>query len=100
MITIDPGRTYFLMTGMTSFASSDGRAKTIVRRAGASFSFSDLLRRAGPGHGATQRYLKQLVVDEVLIVDNERPQPRYGANTAHPLYAELRALLAKTAGAE
>lgn len=60
------------------------------------FSFSDLLRRAGPGHGATQRYLKQLVVEAVLIVDNERPQPRYGANPEHPLYAELRALLAKT----
>lgn len=65
----------------------------------ASFSFSDLLRSAGPGHGATQRYLKQLVVEKVLIVDNERPQPRYGANTAHPLYAELHALLAKTVSA-
>lgn len=58
-------------------------------------SLSDFLKNVGPGHGATQRYLKQLIAESVIIMDTDLPTPRYTANTAHPLYAELRALLEK-----
>jgi hypothetical protein len=62
------------------------------------FSLTDLAQAAGPGHGATQRYVRQLLDGEVLITDTSKRQRRYQANARHPLFAELRSICGKAAG--
>lgn len=59
------------------------------------FSLTDLANAAGPGHGATQRYLRALLDADVLVADSSK-QRRYQANTAHPLFAELSSICTKT----
>jgi hypothetical protein len=54
-----------------------------------SFSLTELADVAGPGHGATQRYLQQLLEAQVLAIESAKRPPRYQANIAHPIFQEL-----------
>jgi hypothetical protein len=59
------------------------------------FSLTDLVNAAGPGHGATQRYVRVRLDADVLVADSSK-QRRYQANTAHPFFAELSSICRKT----
>lgn len=67
---------------------------TVLLEPQKTFSLTGLMRAAGPGNGATQRYIQQLVESEVLTVEPGR-QRRYRANQAHPIFQELRAICSK-----
>ena len=63
------------------------------------FHFREILRAVGSGSGAVQRELKQLV--EAGLVDRVASghQVYFSANREAPIFAELQAILEKTAGA-
>lgn len=62
------------------------------------FSISELIALAGSGSGAVQRELQRLLGSRLIVVTTAGRQKRYQANTAAPIFEELRAIVEKTAG--
>jgi predicted nucleotidyltransferase len=61
-----------------------------------SFYASELIRMAGTGSGAAQRELARLENSGLLVSRRVGHQKHYQANTASPLFAELRGIVLKT----
>jgi predicted nucleotidyltransferase len=61
-----------------------------------SFYASELIRTAGTGSGAAQRELARLENSGLLVSRRVGHQKHYQANTASPLFAELRSIVLKT----
>jgi len=62
------------------------------------FSTSELIALAGAGSGAVQRELQRLIDSKLVVVTLAGRQKRYQANSAAPIFEELRAIVEKTAG--
>ena len=63
------------------------------------FYLREILRAAGGGSGAVQRELKQLVDAGLVEREASGRQVYFSANRAAPIFLELQAIVAKTAGA-
>jgi predicted nucleotidyltransferase len=63
-----------------------------------SFYASELIRDAGTGSGAAQRELAKLEGSGLISARRIGHQKHYQANTASPLYSELRNIVLKTVG--
>lgn len=63
-----------------------------------SFYASELIRLAGTGSGAAQRELARLENSGLLVSRRVGHQKHYQANTASPLFTELRSIVLKTVG--
>jgi hypothetical protein len=63
-----------------------------------SFYASELIRMAGTGSGAAQRELARLEDSGLLVSHRVGHQKHYQANTASPLFGELRSIVLKTVG--
>jgi predicted nucleotidyltransferase len=63
-----------------------------------SFSLTELIEIAGPGHGSTQNAVKALVEAGVIETWQERFRTRYRANVKHVIYPELANICRKTFG--
>lgn len=61
-----------------------------------SFYATELIRTAGTGSGAAQRELARLENSGLLVSRRVGPQKHYQANSASPLFAELRSIVLKT----
>lgn len=59
---------------------------------------SEIVRRVGAGRGAVQRELTNLAAAGLLVRSDRGNLTLYEANADCPIYAELRALMVKTAG--
>lgn len=66
--------------------------------AGRSFYANEIIAMAGSGTGAVQRELARLEGAGLVTVTRSGRQKYYQANAAAPVFAELRALVLKTAG--
>lgn len=62
------------------------------------FTISELIALAASGSGAVQRELRRLVDSKLVIPTVTGRQTRYQANSAAPIFEELRAIVEKTAG--
>jgi predicted nucleotidyltransferase len=62
------------------------------------FATSELIALAGSGSGAVQRELQRLLDSQLVTVTVLGRQKRYQANSAAPIFAELRAIVDKTSG--
>lgn len=65
---------------------------------GTQFHASEIIRRVGSGSGAVQRELEKLSDAGILNVTASGNRKLYYANRQSPIFAELRALIMKTAG--
>src|SRR3990172_3637232 len=65
---------------------------------GRSFYANEVIALAGSGTGAVQRELIRLETTGLLTVTRVGKQKHYQANTAAPVYEELRGLVLKTSG--
>lgn len=65
---------------------------------GRSFFANELIALAGTGTGAVQRELTRLATAGLVTVKRVGNQKHYQANTASPVFGELRGLVAKTSG--
>ena len=63
-----------------------------------SFYASELIRNTGTGSGAAQRELAKLEASGLIVARRIGHQKHYQANTASPLFSELRAIVLKTVG--
>lgn len=63
-----------------------------------SFYANELIALAGSGSGAVQRELAQLEAAELVTVKRVGNQKHYQANSAAPVFEELRGLVLKTSG--
>ena len=63
-----------------------------------SFYANELIALAGSGSGAVQRELAQLEAAELVTVKRIGNQKHYQANSAAPVFEELRGLILKTSG--
>lgn len=91
-------------------ATSDGVAEALFGRTkrnvlgllfgrpGESFYLREIVRLTGAGTGAIQRELAQLTSAGLIRREVRGRQVYFSANEDAPVYAELRGLLAKTAG--
>ncbi len=59
---------------------------------------SELIREAGTGSGAAQRELARLEASGLVVSRRIGQQKHYQANSASPLYSELRNIVLKTVG--
>lgn len=64
----------------------------VLLRPGDEFSLTAIMKIAGPGHGATQRYVDELVRVGLVRVVRASGQKRYLANPDHHIYTELCAI--------
>jgi len=62
------------------------------------FATSELIALAGSGSGAVQRELQRLVDSKLVASIATGRQKRYRANSAAPIFEELRSIVEKTAG--
>lgn len=62
------------------------------------FFANEIIRQTGAGSGAVQRELARLVASELVLVKTVGNQKHYQANSASPVFHELRALMLKTSG--
>lgn len=62
------------------------------------FATSELITLAGSGSGAVQRELQRLLDSGLVVSTTAGRQKRYLANSAAPIFSELRAIIEKTAG--
>jgi predicted nucleotidyltransferase len=62
------------------------------------FYLRDLVRRTETGLGAAQRELKQLTDGGLVLRVRRGNQVYYQANSANPIFSELKGILTKTAG--
>jgi DNA-binding transcriptional ArsR family regulator len=63
------------------------------------FYLRQITRTVGLGVGTVQRELAQLVGAEILTQRRQGNQVYFQANTATPIYQELRSIVTKTTGA-
>jgi len=63
-----------------------------------SFYASELIRDTGTGSGAAQRELAKLEESGLIVARRIGHQKHYQANTASPLYSEVRSIVLKTVG--
>lgn len=70
----------------------------LILHEGVPHSVSDLIRLAGPGHGATQRILDALEAAGIVTKSSRGNQRLYVINREHPIYPELRSICLKTFG--
>lgn len=63
-----------------------------------SFYLNELVRLAGVGKGSVSRELSKLVQAGLLTVERRGNQNHYQANSANPVFAELKAIVQKTFG--
>jgi hypothetical protein len=70
-------------------------AVLFVDSASSGFSYAELLRRTRGGAGAIHRELRQFVDAGLLTLRDAGGHRLYAANTADPLYPELRSLAQK-----
>ncbi len=63
-----------------------------------SFYGNELLRLTGTGRGALQRELEKLVSSGLVQVSPLGNQKHYQANSASPIFAELRSIILKSVG--
>jgi predicted nucleotidyltransferase len=63
-----------------------------------SFYASELIREAGTGSGAAQRELARLEGSGLIVARRIGHQKHYQANSASPLFSELRNIVLKTVG--
>lgn len=66
--------------------------------AGRSFYANEVIRLVGSGTGAVQRELARLEAAELVTVARVGKQKHYQANSAAPVFEELRSLVLKTSG--
>lgn len=64
------------------------------------YRLRELARLAGISAGSVQQELKQLVAADLALRRESGKQVTYRANTASPVFGELRALVEKTSGIE
>lgn len=64
------------------------------------YRLRELARLAGISAGSVQQELKQLVAADLALRRESGAQVTYRANTASPVFGELRALVEKTSGIE
>lgn len=62
------------------------------------FATSELIALASSGSGAVQRELQRLVDSKLVTSTATGRQKRYRANSASPIFEELRSIVEKTAG--
>lgn len=62
------------------------------------FYASEVIRNAGTGSGAAQRELARLEGSGLILASRIGPQKHYQANSASPLFSELRSIVLKTVG--
>lgn len=62
------------------------------------FYLRELARKTGISPGALQKELTQLVTADLVIREQDGNRVAYRANTAHPIYPELGAIVQKTCG--
>jgi predicted nucleotidyltransferase len=70
----------------------------LIGQPGRDFSTSDVIRHVSSGTGAVHRELSRLAAAGILTVAKVGNQKRYRANTASPIFAELRGIVVKTVG--
>jgi predicted nucleotidyltransferase len=58
----------------------------------------ELSRQTGISTGALQKELKTLLGADLIVSENDGNRVSYSANTSHPIYHELVALVRKTCG--
>ena len=63
-----------------------------------SYYLNEIVRLAGMGKGAVSRELAKLVAAGLLTVVRQGNQNHYQANSANPIFAELKAITQKTFG--
>jgi hypothetical protein len=77
----------------------DGHAQVVLfGQPHRSFYASELIRDAGTGSGAAQRELARLENSGLIVARRIGNQGHYQANTASPLFVELRSIVLKTVG--
>jgi predicted nucleotidyltransferase len=62
------------------------------------FGMSELIALADSGSGAVQREVQKLLASKLVVAIIAGRQKRYQANSAAPIFHELRAIIEKTAG--
>ena len=62
------------------------------------FYLREIQRMVGTGHGAVQRELANLAEAGILSREEEHGRVYFSANHASPIFADLRAIVEKTAG--
>ncbi len=87
-------------SALTSLFSETRRSLLVgfYRKPDCWFYLREITRAVGKGQGAVQRELANLVEGGILIRKDEHGRSYYQANRASPIFAELRALVEKTAG--
>jgi predicted nucleotidyltransferase len=63
-----------------------------------SFFGNEIIRRAGVGTGAVARELDKLVTSGLIVVTTSGKQKHYQANSASPIFPEIRSIVMKTFG--
>lgn len=64
------------------------------------FYLREISRQSGISPGALQKELKQLVKADLIMHQKDGNRVSYSANTVHPIYHELVALVRKTCGVQ
>lgn len=86
---------------LTVIVSSRSRAeilRLLFERPGTELHLRELHRRSGLSIRPVQQELRKLASIGLVIVRTDGNRSYYGANTAHPLFPEIRGLVEKTTG--
>lgn len=86
---------------LSALITSSTRRKLLVRfltHPGERFYLSQLIRELGLTSSAAQKELARLVTMGLLASERQGNTRYYSVNEAHPLYAELKAIVYKTEG--
>jgi predicted nucleotidyltransferase len=89
------------MSLLPDILSSRARAEIFRLLFGASaqeLHLRELERRSGLALGTVQQEVRKLEAMELLVARRDGNRVYYGANTAHPLYGDIRNLVLKTSG--
>ncbi|MBI4500778.1 MAG: helix-turn-helix domain-containing protein [Gemmatimonadetes bacterium] len=70
----------------------------LLGRSGERFYLREIMRAVGGGSGAVQRELRELVEAGLVTREEGGNQVYFSANTHAPIFAELKAIVEKTAG--
>ena len=99
----DCTRKGYIMIGTTRAFSLFCKARTTVLsilfcHSDKQFYVRQIMRAAGMGHGIIQRELAALAGAGLIIREQHGNQTLYRANSASPIFGELRGIMMKTAG--
>jgi predicted nucleotidyltransferase len=89
------------MSILPDILSSRGRAEIFRLLFGVSsqeLHLRELERRSGLALGTIQQEIRKLEGMELIVARKDGNRVYYSANTAHPLYADIRSLVLKTSG--